>query len=64
MSQFSVGDVIRVRSKQLGGQVRLGTVVEILEQTPPRLRVRWDDEHESVFYPAGGMVQVVDHEDR
>jgi hypothetical protein len=63
MSQFSVGDVIRVQSKQVGGQVRIGTVLEILEKAPPRLRVRWEDDHESLFYPSGGMVQVVRLED-
>ena len=63
MGQFSVGDVIRVQSRQVGGQVRLGTVIEILEKPPLRLRVRWEDGHESLFSPSGGMVQVVRHED-
>jgi hypothetical protein len=63
VGQFSVGDQIRVQSKQVGGQVREGTVVEIIAKTPTRLRVRWVDEHESLLYPAGGMVQVVGRKD-
>ena len=44
----ATGDVID------GDPHRLGEILEVLG-TPqrPRYRVRWDDERESIFYPAG-----------
>ena len=48
------GDVIEVDSRHVGDAPRLGEILEVLG-TPdrPHYRVRWDDDHESVFYPAG-----------
>ena len=57
------GDTIEVRSAEVGQQVRRGTVQEVLREEPLELRVEWQDGHESVFYPAGGMVHVVERPD-
>lgn len=57
--EFSVGDVIEVNSKKLGQPVRRGKVTEVVNPTRPQLRVQWEDEHESLLYPSGGIVRVV-----
>ncbi len=54
-----VGDRIEVRPVQVAQPVRRGTVRECIKDEPLELRVAWDDGHESVFFPAGGMVRVV-----
>lgn len=47
-------DVIEVAGRRVGDVPRTGEILEVLG-TPGHVhyRVRWDDEHESVFYPAG-----------
>ncbi|MGH8906714.1 MAG: DUF1918 domain-containing protein [Egibacteraceae bacterium] len=60
--QFSIGDVIQVNSRQVGGQVRRGKVMEVVDPARPQLRVQWDDQRESLFYPVGGMIRVVGRE--
>jgi hypothetical protein len=54
-----VGDRIEVRPVQVAQPVRRGTVQECLSTDPLELRVAWDDGHESVFFPSGGMVRVI-----
>jgi Domain of unknown function (DUF1918) len=53
-----VGDRIRIESERVGQQSRGGVVEEVLMQDPPRLRVRWDDGHESIVAPASGAAMV------
>lgn len=53
-----VGDRIRIESERVGQQSRAGVVEEVLMQDPPRLRVRWDDGHESIVAPASGAAMV------
>ncbi|HEY1366452.1 MAG TPA: DUF1918 domain-containing protein [Gaiellaceae bacterium] len=50
--QVSRGDVIEVTGRRVGETRRSGEILEVLG-TPehPHYRVRWDDGHESVFYP-------------
>jgi hypothetical protein len=44
-----------------GGAPRRGQIVELLGRPGhERYRVRWDEEHESILYPADG-VTVVSH---
>jgi Ala-tRNA(Pro) deacylase len=47
-------DVIEVNGRRVGDKRRTGEILEVLG-TPghAHYRVRWDDEHESLFYPAG-----------
>jgi Ala-tRNA(Pro) deacylase len=53
--EIARGDVIEVDGRHVGDAPRLGEILEVLG-TPerPHYRVRWDDDHESVFYPGGG----------
>ena len=53
-----IGDRIRIESERVGQQSRAGVVEEVLMQDPPRLRVRWDDGHESIVAPASGAAMV------
>ena len=55
-SYAHVGDSIEARG--LSGQsARRGTIVELIGGRPhERHRVRWDELHESVVYPADGVV--------
>jgi hypothetical protein len=47
-----VGDKIVVDNTELGSPPRTGEVLEVLgEGDTAHYRVRWDDGHESVFYP-------------
>jgi hypothetical protein len=63
-----VGDRLVVQGNQVGTPHRGGTVVEVLG-TPAarRYRVRWDDGHETVFFPSsdtrGEHVEPDEHAD-
>jgi hypothetical protein len=52
------GDRIVVESERVSQAPRRGIVEEILQDEPPRLRVRWDDGHTSVLAPAAGAVRI------
>ncbi len=45
----SVGDRIVVESEQAAQSGRAGVIEEVLAHDPPRFRIRWDDEHTSIF---------------
>lgn len=47
-----VGDVVAIHGHHLGESERLGEILEVLGGTDHvHFRVRWDDDHESIFYP-------------
>lgn len=51
--QASVGDEIVVDGPHLGDPQRKGEILEVLDQGGVvHYRVRWDDGHESVFFPS------------
>jgi len=52
------GDRIVVESERVSQAPRRGIVEEILQDEPPRLRVRWDDGHTSIVAPAAGAVRI------
>jgi hypothetical protein len=52
------GDRIVVESERVSQPPRRGIVEEILRDEPPRLRVRWDDGHTSIFAPAAGALRI------
>jgi len=57
------GDVIEVTGRRVGGTARSGEILEVLgTEERPHYRVRWDDGHETVFFP--GSDTVVRHEQR
>jgi hypothetical protein len=57
-----VGDRITVESERVSQPGRTGVIEEIVGEDPPRMRVRWDDGHESVFTPAAGAAKVTSPE--
>jgi hypothetical protein len=53
-----VGDWIEARGLY-GQPARRGEIVELIGQDQhERYRVRWDEKHESILYPADGVVVV------
>ena len=58
--QAAVGDTLTVKAVRQGEADRHGRIIEVhgKNREPPYL-VRWEDEHESLFFPAAGT--VVEH---
>jgi rRNA processing protein Gar1 len=53
MEQTKAGDVVVVEGHRVGDAKRIGEIVEVLGVVGhEHYRVRWDDGHESVFYPS------------
>jgi uncharacterized protein DUF1918 len=52
------GDRIVVESERVAQSPRRGVVEEVIAEQPPRLRVRWDDGHTSVFAPEAGVAKI------
>jgi len=52
-----VGDELVVKGRHVGDPDRTGVIVEVIGQAggPPYL-VRWNDGHESSFFPTSGTV--------
>lgn len=53
-----VGDRIVVESERVAQTARAGVVEEVIREDPPRVRVRWEDGHESVFAPSDGAAAI------
>ena len=53
-----IGDRIVVESERAAQSSRAGVIQEVLAQNPDRVRVRWDDGHESVYTPADGALKA------
>jgi hypothetical protein len=54
-----VGDKIIVESEKAAQPGRTGVIEEVIQERPPRFRVRWDDGRLSIFAPAAGAAQIV-----
>jgi hypothetical protein len=52
------GDVIVVESERVAQPVRRGVIEEVLQEEPPRFRIRWDDGHVSIFSPSAGAATI------
>lgn len=51
------GDVVAISGRAVGDTPRLGKIVEVLGGAEhEHYRVRWEDEHESIFYPGNDVV--------
>jgi Domain of unknown function (DUF1918) len=51
--QVKAGDVIVVEGHRVGEVRRKGEIIEVLgEGEHVHYRVRWEDDHETVFYPS------------
>jgi hypothetical protein len=53
-----VGDRIVVESERIAHSARGGVIEEVIRDDPPRVRVRWDDGHESVLAPSSGAAKI------
>ena len=56
--QPKVGDRIVVESERVAQSSRTGVIEEVIREDPPRVRVRWDDGHESVLAPTDGSAAI------
>ncbi len=55
----TAGDRIIVESQKVGQPPREGVILEVVESpTGPRYTVRWDDGHETTFWPHAGAVRI------
>ena len=52
------GDVIVVESERAAQPVRRGVIEEVLQEEPPRFRIRWDDGHTSILTPSAGAATI------
>jgi hypothetical protein len=52
------GDRVVVEPKGVAHTARGGVIEEVLQEEPPRYRVRWDDGRESILAPASGSVRI------
>jgi hypothetical protein len=54
-----VGDKIVVESEKVAQPSRAGVIEEVLQEDPPRVRVRWEDGHTSILTPSAGAARVI-----
>lgn len=61
--QSKPGDLVIVSAHHVGDAERIGEILEVLGGPgSERYRVRWDDGHESIFYP--GSDATIKHSTR
>ena len=52
-----IGDIVVVDGHRVGDLKRTGEILDILgDAGRPHYRVRWDDDHESIFYPGSDAI--------
>jgi hypothetical protein len=51
------GDRIIVESEKVTQPPRTGIIEELVQEDPPRFRVRWDDGRTTIFSPAAGSAR-------
>jgi hypothetical protein len=54
-----VGDRIVVETEKAAQSGRSGVIEEILDEDSGRLRIRWDDGHESILTPSAGAATIM-----
>ena len=54
----AVGDRIIVEAEKVAQPGRAGVIEQVLQENPPRYRVRWDDRRESIFSPSAGSARI------
>jgi hypothetical protein len=52
------GDRIVVESEKVAQPPRTGVIEELMQEDPPRFRVRWDDGRTTIFSPAAGSARI------
>jgi hypothetical protein len=58
------GDRITIESEKVAQPGRAGVIEEVLQEDPPRLRVRWEDGHSSILTPSAGAARVTHEKTR
>jgi hypothetical protein len=59
MNSGKVSDRVIVESERVGEHPRQGEILEVLGKAGTlHYRVRWDDGHESRFFPSGNVIFV------
>ncbi len=60
MAAGNVGDRVVMESERVGQAAREGEILEVLG-TPSEVhyRVRWQDGHESIFFPSAGSLTII-----
>ena len=53
-----IGDRVLVEAEKVSKPERHGVIEEVLQEEPLRIRVQWDDGHESILSPEGGSMRV------
>jgi hypothetical protein len=60
MEKGKVGDHVNVESEHIGEHARIGEILEVLGSGGGlHYRIRWEDGHESSFYPSGGSMRII-----
>jgi hypothetical protein len=54
-----VGDTIVVESESALQTGRAGVIEEVLQEDPPRVRVKWEDGHSSILTPSAGAATII-----
>jgi hypothetical protein len=54
----NVGDTLVIESERADVTGRTGVIEEVLEEQPPRYRVRWEDGHSSILAPSAGSARI------
>jgi Domain of unknown function (DUF1918) len=52
------GDTIVVEAEGVAKAERRGVIEEVLQETPPRFRVRWEDGRETILSPSAGAARI------
>ncbi len=56
-SETHAGDLVVIEGHRVGEGRRIGEILEVLgDPSHEHFRVRWDDGHESVFYPSSDAI--------
>jgi Domain of unknown function (DUF1918) len=54
----NVGDTLVIESEGADASGRRGVIEEVLQERPPRYRVRWEDGHTSILTPSAGSAGI------
>jgi hypothetical protein len=61
MTEGKAGDRLVVESEKVGHADRVGEILDVLTGAAGvHYRVRWDDGHESTFFPSGGSGRIIE----
>jgi hypothetical protein len=50
-SPAAPGDLVVIAARRVGAVEQVGEIIEVFPGARPHYRVRWEDGHESIFFP-------------